>query len=123
VLGLIPSAVPAVERAAARFLDHGAYARWVLHGLAVKWPTVTPSHETAVDVLYAVLAVSGAVACAAIGLFGRSLREALPAGIRDPSRSVLRGLRRLHSGHIGDTIAWWSTGAAALGLLCLVSLR
>jgi hypothetical protein len=42
VLGLIPSAVPAVERAAARFLDHGAYARWVLHGLAVKWPTVTP---------------------------------------------------------------------------------
>jgi multicomponent Na+:H+ antiporter subunit D len=82
-----------------------------------------PSHETAVDVLYAVLAVSDAVACAAIGLFGRSLREELPAGIRDPSRSVLRGLRRLHSGHIGDYIAWWSTGAAALGLLCLVSLR
>jgi multicomponent Na+:H+ antiporter subunit D len=122
VLGLVPSAVPAVELAAARFVDHGAYAQWVLHGLHVVWPPVAPSHEPAVDVLYAALSVAGAVAMAAVGLFGRPLRARLPAGIRDSSRSALRGLRRLHSGHIGDYIAWWSAGAAALGLVCLLSL-
>jgi multicomponent Na+:H+ antiporter subunit D len=67
--------------------------------------------------------VGGAVTSAALGLVGRPLREALPTEIRDQSHSALRGLRRLHSGHIGDYIAWWSTGAAALGLVCLVSLR
>ena len=34
VLGLIPSAVPAVERAAARFVERGAYAL----GFSTAWP-------------------------------------------------------------------------------------
>jgi multicomponent Na+:H+ antiporter subunit D len=123
VLGLIPSALPGVERAAARFVDHRAYARWVLHAMPVHWPRVATSHEEPADLYYAVLAVAGAVGAAALGLFGRPVRERLPAGIRGLSRSVLRGLRRLHSGHIGDYIAWWSTGAGALGLVCLVSLK
>jgi multicomponent Na+:H+ antiporter subunit D len=104
-------------------VDHGAYVRWVLHGLPVRWPGVSPSHEDGTDVLYSVLAMAGAVGAAALGLFGRPLRERLPAGIRGPSRSALRALRDLHSGHIGDYIAWWSTGAAALGVVCLLSLR
>ncbi len=122
-LGLVPSAVPGVEQAAARFVDHAAYLRWVLHGLPVRWAAVSPSHEDGTDVLYSALAVAGALSAAALGLFGRPLRERLPSGVRRPSRSALRALRHLHSGHIGDYIAWWSTGAAALGLACLLSLR
>jgi multicomponent Na+:H+ antiporter subunit D len=123
VLGLIPSAVPGVERAAARFVEHRAYAGWVLHGLSIVWPHVATSHESPVDIVYSVLAVGGAVGAAAVGLFGRPLRDALPAGLRVPSRAALRQLRRLHSGHIGDYIAWWSTGAAVLGVGCLLGLR
>jgi multicomponent Na+:H+ antiporter subunit D len=123
LLGLIPGAVPGVERAAARFIDHAAYARWVLAGAHVSWPPLTPSHVEALDVLYSLLAVCGAVAAAALGLFGRPLREALPTSISSPARSLVRGVRYLHSGHIGDYIAWWSAGASLLGGICLLALR
>jgi multicomponent Na+:H+ antiporter subunit D len=123
VAGLIPGAVPWVERMAARFTDHSAYTAWVLHGAAVHWPTAATSHVSAADVATGLLAVAGAVLAAAVGLFGRPLREALPAAVHDPARSVVRRLRRLHSGHIGDYIAWWSAGASALGAVCLVVLR
>jgi multicomponent Na+:H+ antiporter subunit D len=121
-LGLMPGAVPGVERAAARFVDHSAYGQWVLHGVSIKWAHIATSHEETVDLLYSVLAVAGAFGAAVLGLFGRPLHERLPARVRGPSRSAVRVLRRLHSGHIGDYIAWWSTGAGALGLVCLISL-
>lgn len=83
---------------------------------------MAPSHVETVDVIYAVLTVAGALGAAAVGLFGHPLRESLPADLRDRSRSAVQGLRRLHSGHIGDYIAWWSAGAAAMGLACLLAI-
>jgi multicomponent Na+:H+ antiporter subunit D len=123
VVGLIPDFVPAVERSAARFVDHRAYVRWVLHGLPVRWAHATTSHEQAIDLLYSALAVAGALGTAALGLFGRPLREGLPTRLTGPARAALRSVRRMHSGHIGDYIAWWTAGAAGLGLVCLVGLR
>jgi multicomponent Na+:H+ antiporter subunit D len=123
VLGLIPGAVPAVERGAARLTDHTAYARWVLAGAHVDWPHVTTSHTEAKDVVYAVLAVGSAIAVAALGLFGRPVRESLPSAIRMPARAIVRQVRCVHSGHIGDYIAWWSAGASLLGGVCLLALR
>ena len=119
----VPDAVPAVQRAAARFVDHTAYATWVLRSAHVRWPSIIPSHVERIDVLYGLLAVLGAVASAAIGLFGRPVRESLPRGVRTPARTGLRTLRHLHSGHIGDYIAWWSTGACIFGGVCLLALR
>ncbi|MDQ6835352.1 MAG: NADH-quinone oxidoreductase subunit D [Actinomycetota bacterium] len=121
-VGLVPGAVPGIERAAVRFTDHAAYARWVLYDRPINWPRVMASHLAPVGVVYSLLALAGALGTAALGLFGRPLREVLPASISDPSRSALRGLRRLHSGHIGDYIAWWSAGAATLGVVCLVAV-
>jgi multicomponent Na+:H+ antiporter subunit D len=123
LVGLIPGFVPAVERDATRFVAHGAYARWVLHGLPVRWAPVATSHEEPIDLFYSVLAVLGALGTAALGLFGRPVREGLPDRLTGPSRSAVRAVRRLHSGHIGDYIAWWTAGAGAFGLVCLVSLR
>jgi multicomponent Na+:H+ antiporter subunit D len=123
-LGLIPGAVPWIERAAVRFTDHTAYARWVLHGAGgVSWPTAIPSHVPTADVVTALAGLLGAVGAAALGLFGRPLREALPARVSEPARAAVRGLRRLHSGHIGDYITWWTAGAGVLGGVCLVALR
>jgi multicomponent Na+:H+ antiporter subunit D len=122
VVALIPGTVPSIERMAARFTDHSAYAAWVLHGTRVRWPMPAPSHVQLVDVAYAVVAVLGAVGMAALGLFGRPLRAALPAAISGPSGSALHRLRLLHSGHIGDYIAWWTAGASVLGGVCLLAL-
>ncbi len=122
VLVFLPGGVPGVERAAARFTDHGAYARWVLAGTHIQWPHVETSRIEAIDVVYALLAVAGAVGAAALGLFGRPLREWLPSGIRKPIRAALLRLRHLHSGEIGDYIAWWTAGASLLGTVCLVAL-
>jgi multicomponent Na+:H+ antiporter subunit D len=122
VAGLVPGLLDSVEKAAAQFTDHAAYARWGLHGAAAGHAHAEPAHVEAVDYAFAAIAVLGAVALAAIGLFGRPLREALPRRVREPSRHALRGLRALHSGHIADYIAWWTAGAGALGGVCLLAL-
>jgi multicomponent Na+:H+ antiporter subunit D len=121
-IALVPGAVPAIEDAAARFTDHGAYAAWVLRGATVHWPVVAPTHVSGDDVLYGLLSVAGALAAAAVGLFGRGLREALPARIARPAVEAVHRLRRLHSGHIGDYIAWWTAGAGLVGGVCLLAL-
>ncbi|MDQ4059265.1 MAG: complex I subunit 5 family protein [Actinomycetota bacterium] len=36
---------------------------------------------------------------------------------------VIEGLRRLHSGHVGDYVAWWTFGVALVGGLLAVGLR
>jgi multicomponent Na+:H+ antiporter subunit D len=122
-VALIPGAVPAIETAAGRFADHTAYARWVLQGAAPMWPAASVSHIAGSDILFALLATAGALAAAAIGLFGRPLRSSLPAPLRAPSLRAVHSLRRLHDGHIGDYIAWWTAGASVIGGSCLIVLR
>ncbi len=121
-LGLIPGAVPGVERAVALFTRNAAYARWVLHSAHVTLPQVPPLHTETVSIIASVAGVLGALALAALGLFGRPLREGLPRRVAEPARSGLRVLRAAHSGHIGDYVAWWTLGAGALGVVCLLSL-
>jgi multicomponent Na+:H+ antiporter subunit D len=123
VAGLIPGAVPGVQRAAAEFIEHHAYAAWVLHGVHASLPRVPATHVDAESVLVDIGSVLGAVALAALGLFGRPLREALPARISGPARAGVHALRAVHSGLIGDYIAWWTLGAGTLGTVCLVALR
>jgi multicomponent Na+:H+ antiporter subunit D len=118
----IPGAFDGVQRAAARFTDHAAYAKWVLGGAHVKWPSVEISHVEPLELLYAVLSIVAAVGVGAVGLFGRPLRDSLPRRVREPTRTALRKLRHLHSGEIGDYIAWWTAGASVLGAACLLAL-
>jgi multicomponent Na+:H+ antiporter subunit D len=122
-VGFIPGAVPWLERASAQFVDHRSYAAWVLHGATVQFPHAALSSASLLEILSSFGSVALALLLAFIGLFGRPLREALPAVVRDPSRALVKRVRHLHSGHIGDYIAWWTTGAAAFGAVCLLALR
>jgi multicomponent Na+:H+ antiporter subunit D len=122
VIGLIPGAVPGIEVAAGHFHDHSAYINWVLHG-HVHFTPASTSHIKGYDYAYAGGATLGALALAALGLFGRPLRERIPALVLRPTAVAIGGLRGLHSGHIGDYIAWWTAGAAALGGASLIFLR
>jgi multicomponent Na+:H+ antiporter subunit D len=121
-VALIPGAVPGIERAAALFTDHGAYPRWVLSGARVALPQLPPSHVSADDIGYGTASVLGALLAAAVGLFGRPLRESLPERLSAPALGAMHAFRRLHSGHIGDYIAWWAAGTSVIGAACLLGL-
>ena len=122
VIGLIPGVVPGIETAAAHFHDHAAYFRWVLHGSAGHFPPTPATHVETYDYLYAAGGTLGALALAALTLFGSPLLGRIPAAVLGPPRAALSALRGLHSGHIGDYIAWWTATAAALGGVSLIFL-
>lgn len=122
VVGLIPGAVPGIEVAASHFHDQGAYIGWVLHGVP-HFAHAPTSHVEGFDYAYGAAAAVGAVAVAALALFGERLRSLLPKPMLRPVLVGVNGLRALHSGHIGDYIAWWTAGAAALGGTSLIFLR
>jgi multicomponent Na+:H+ antiporter subunit D len=123
VLGLIPGAIPGVERLGAMFVRHSAYSAWMLSGTHIALPVLPPSHVSSEDYLYGALATVGALMAAAVGLFGRPVRASIPTLLRRPGEVAVAGLRGLHSGHIGDYIAWWSAGVSLIGGVCLVALR
>jgi multicomponent Na+:H+ antiporter subunit D len=123
VAGLVPGAVPWAARSAARFVDHPAYAQWVLHGHSVRWPAAPATRVETLDVITGVLTLVASFGVAGAGLFGRPLLTRLPGRVHTGGRGVVLGLRGLHSGHIGDYIAWWTTGAGLLGGACLLALR
>jgi multicomponent Na+:H+ antiporter subunit D len=123
VIGLIPGAVPGFETAAAHFADHAAYVNWVLRDAAPQFAPVAHSHVETYDYLYAAGGVAAAVTLAAVTLFGYPLVPRLPRPLVRGTLVPLGRLRRLHSGHIGDYIAWWTTGTAVLGGVSLLLLR
>jgi multicomponent Na+:H+ antiporter subunit D len=121
LLGIIPGLVPGIETAAYHLHDHAAGIAWVLRGV-VHFAPVPHTHLEAYDYLYASGAVVGAIALAALGLFGPGVRATLARGPLAPVAGAVNGFRRLHSGHIGDYIAWWTVGAAVLGAASLLLL-
>ena len=123
LLGLIPGAVPGIERLAAQFVEHRAYAGWVLHGVHEHIPVLPPSHISADDYVYSGISTVGALVVAGMGLFGRPLRARLPRVLTHPLEVAASGLHALHSGHIGDYITWWTAGVSLVGGVCLVALR
>jgi multicomponent Na+:H+ antiporter subunit D len=116
LVGLVPGVVHEIEHAAAGFVDHGAYADVVLRGHA-RFADTEPSRLKTADFLYAAASTLGALAVAALGLFGRALGRP-PEAVVAP----LALLRRLHSGHVGDYVAWLTVGLAVLGGACALTL-
>jgi multicomponent Na+:H+ antiporter subunit D len=120
VIGLIPGLIPGIEKAASHFGDHLAYTRWVLRSEAARFAHASTSHVETFDYLYAAGATLGAVALAALGLFGRPLLERVPRAVLRPLTVAFGRVRDLHSGHVGDYIAWWTAGAALMGGASLI---
>ncbi|ADP84504.1 complex I subunit 5 family protein [Pseudofrankia inefficax] len=129
VLGVLPATGGAAGRLAAAFTDPAGYATWVLHGHA---PAGRPDPTTANNVgagwtiagiLAGGLSTLLALAFAACALWlpaaarrSEPVRAALQ-GLDGASRLVVGPLRRAHSGHVGDYVAWLISGVAALGTL------
>jgi multicomponent Na+:H+ antiporter subunit D len=122
VVGLNPGALPGIETAAAHFGDHGAYARWVLQSAPPHFTPASHGHIEAFDYVYGAAGTLGAVAIAALTLFGSTLYRCVPQDLLRPARTALTTLRGLHSGHTGDYVAWWTLGTVMLGGASLILL-
>ena len=113
--GLIPGLSHAALAAAGRFEQPGVYSSVVLHGARAGLPSVHDLTPSAGSYLYGAGAVLGALAVAAIGV---TRHRAV-----DPLRPAFARLRDLHSGHVGDYVAWLTTGVAVIGTTFAITLR
>ncbi|TMK67994.1 MAG: NADH-quinone oxidoreductase subunit D [Actinobacteria bacterium] len=118
--GLIPDLSHSIGAAAARFVDHAGYARAVLDGvLTTPGHVLAPHGASPGSYLYGVGAALGAVAVAALALIRDGERRLGPLmALRAP----LQGLRRLHSGHVGDYVAWLTAGVTVIGGVFMIAL-
>ena len=82
-----------------------------------------PVHApSASGVWYGLATAGAAVALAAVALFRRRISERVRSPLRRLSAPVT-GLREVHTGHVGDYVAWFCVGLAALGGLLVLALR
>jgi len=107
--GLVPNIGKAASHAAERLMDGTGYAGQVLAGAPPSLLLPEPKAVwTATGVWLSLLSVVLALLVAAAGLWGRRLRGLASTEV------VMRPLHRVHSGHIGDYVAWMFAGMAAL---------
>ena len=114
VFGLLPGLVPNVQDAAARFTDRSLYDAAVL-GRAL--PPVRHVGHPGIGAHAVGLGLVTAAGSIAMGflLLRRPRPFAHPEKPANPVSAALLRLRRLHSGQIGDYVAWAMLGFAALG--------
>ena len=108
---------------AQRFEDRPAHTAELLRGVAPR-PAGTPAfHPGAAPYVYGAISTVGAVGFAFFGLY----RRRLPALLRRVPGRLTAGpaaqLKALHSGVVGDYVAWLTFGAAALGGLLALTVR
>ncbi len=123
-VGLVPGLSGRVERAAASFEDRPGYSALVLRGER-RVPRPVPAEPPGVlGVWYGLASTAGALCVAGIALFRR---RAVPDAVRDRAapavERTIRAIRALQSGHVGDYVAWFTVGLAALGGLFALAVR
>ena len=114
--GLIPGLAESVQHGAERFMDGSGYRDAVLGGGAPTPTAPPPSYSAAGhSYLYAAVTAVGAVALAGFALFGHRVHRRMADSLDRIGGQVVAPLRALHSGHIGDYVAWLAMGVALLG--------
>jgi multicomponent Na+:H+ antiporter subunit D len=112
VLGCWPAVGDAVARAAAQFTDHAGYLAAVFGHGAPPAPPVPEAGWTVSGVLLGLLSTALAAGLAAVLLW-----PPWRAGAGRLGRPPVAVLHRLHSGHLGDYVAWLVLGTAAVAAL------
>lgn len=107
-VGLVPGLRTGTGHAADAFTDQAGYLAAVLHGRATEPASTPPPHWTTAGVLWGLLATALAV--------GLALLAVRRPPVAEPARWTTP-LRRLHSGHVGDYVAWFLAGVTLLGVL------
>jgi multicomponent Na+:H+ antiporter subunit D len=115
VLAFTPGLRARSEQAAVRVQDRSAYALTVLAGKPSVSPPEPSFHTHLSSIVDGFVATAGAVLLAFAALHsGRG---------KGVFRRALRPLWTLHSGHVGDYVAWLVAGTAALAVLLAIVTR
>ncbi len=115
VWGMVPGLSHSLIAAAVHFTDQAGYAQAVLAGTGSAPSVAAGGGPTGASYLYGIAATLAAVSVAGLALY----LDRLP----QPAARALAGLRGLHSGRIGDYIAWLSVGVATIGGAFALTLR
>jgi len=126
VLAVAGLAVGASTRLAARaveaahhFVSRADYARAVLdHQPLPPAPSAT-WHTTTLSVAWALVTLIGSFAVGFASLY----RKRLPHAVTNALARALAPLRAVHSGHIGDYVAWLTFGTTVIGGLFALTIR
>jgi multicomponent Na+:H+ antiporter subunit D len=122
-VGVAPGSREVAHRSAAWLLDTRGMAARVLDGDVLPVPPPSGESDLAREVLKSLRGPALAIAIAAFALG----RKRVPLGVRSAVAAIwdplLRGLRLVHGGRIGDSLAWLAFGTAAFGGLCAALLR
>jgi multicomponent Na+:H+ antiporter subunit D len=122
-IGLVPGLVEAFEGAAVQFANGSSYAATVLQGGNAPPIEPGPAYSAPASAyLYSAISLVGAVAVAALMLFGYRVPRTTSSLGRVAERAVVP-MRALHSGHIGDYVAWLVAGVALLGGSFAIALQ
>ncbi|HVC13365.1 MAG TPA: complex I subunit 5 family protein [Acidimicrobiales bacterium] len=120
-VGLLPGILGGMERAGAYYVDRVGYVHAALFHAHARVTVHAVGGWNAYGVGTGVLSALGAAGIAGLALFGRPLLERFPA-VRRLSAPVGL-LHRLHSGHVGDYVAWLVAGVAVLAGFVGIPLR
>ena len=121
VLGLLPGIHSVANHAAASFIDSAGYAGQALHQVHVVISAPTASNWTGSGLALGFLSAGCACVVAAVGLYGGTVVKRLPS-IRALGKPV-DALHRVHSGHVGDYIAFMMLGIGTLAAFVGLPLR
>lgn len=113
VLGVVPESASAAQRAGAYFVDSPGYIAAALHHVADRVSAVRESNWDMGNVLLGLLSALLAVAVAAGALLGGPAMEKV-SRLRDALVHGYDALHRLHSGHVGDYVAWLMVGLSLI---------
>jgi multicomponent Na+:H+ antiporter subunit D len=126
LVGLLPGIAGQAGAAAAEFTDTRGYAATVLHG---REPVAAPpGHGLAHPGGAAAIGAAATVRAALIGLTGvrrppPAAAPARPGALRRVATAPVVALRAIHSGEVGDSVAWFTVGAATLTATLGILLR
>ncbi|MFL5443333.1 MAG: hypothetical protein ACJ78W_02405, partial [Myxococcales bacterium] len=121
--GITPGAREVAHRSASWLLDSGGTAARVLDGAPLPKPPPPPGEDIARELAKSLRGPVLAVVIAAATLGRKRMPLALRSLVAAIWNPLLRSLRLLHSGRIGDSLAWLAFGTAAFGGLCAALLR
>lgn len=111
--GLLPGAVSAARHAAAYFTEPVGYARAALAAAGGAAPAPHVDNWDALGLGLGLLSAALAVGFSVAGLYAAALAER--AGVVGHAGSrLMAALHSLHSGHVGDYVAWLMTGVVFL---------
>lgn len=121
--GVVPHGGQAVAHAAERLIDGKGYIDQALTNAPPSALHPEPKADwTTLGVLLGVLSTLLAFGFAALGLWAQKLPRPVQV-VSVVFRPVMRELHHLHSGHVGDYVAWLFVGVAVLAGLVGIPLR